>query len=55
MVLVFLEDLLTLSNVYEKVKIFEIIELAKLKGNVDALFGLKRFSSYVKILDKFLA
>ena len=37
MMLVFLEGFLTLSNVYEKVNIFETI--------VDPLFGLKRFFS----------
>ena len=36
---VFLEGLLTLNNVYEKVKIFEIIESKKLKGNVDEPFA----------------
>ena len=55
LVLVFLEDLLTLSNVYEKVKIFEIIESRKLKGNMDALFGIKSFFPYIKISDKFWA
>ena len=38
---VFLEGVLTLSNVREKVKIFEIIESRKLSGNVDDPFGLK--------------
>ena len=40
---VFLEGLLTLSNVFEKVKIFEIIKLQRLRGNVDDAFGLKVF------------
>ena len=52
---VFLEGLLTLSNVYERVKIFEIIESRKLRGNVDDQFGLKRFFSFMNIPDKFLA
>ena len=52
---VFLEGLLTLSNVYEKVKIFEIIESRKPRGNTDDLFGLKRFFSCINIPDKFLA
>ena len=51
----FLEGLLTLSNVYEKVKIFEIIESRKPRGNTDDLFGLKRFFSCINIPDKFLA
>ena len=51
----FLEGLLTLSNVYEKVKIFEIIESRKPRGNTDNLFGLKRFFSCINIPDKFLA
>ena len=40
---VFLKGFLTLSNVYEKVKIFEIIESRKPTGNKDDRFGLKRF------------
>ena len=52
---VFLERLLTLSNIHEKVKIPEIIESRKLRGNVDDPFGLKRFFSYINIPDKFLA
>ena len=52
---VFLEDLLTMSNVYEKVKIFEIIESRKLRGHVDDSFGLKKFFSCINIPDKFLA
>ena len=39
----FLEGLLTLSNVCEQVKIFEIIKSRKVRGNVDDPFGLKRF------------
>ena len=50
---VFLEGLLTLNNVYEKVKTFEIIESRKLRGNVDDPFGLKRFFSCINISDKF--
>ena len=38
---VFLEGLLTLSNVHENVKILELIESRKLRGNVDDPFGLK--------------
>ena len=52
---VFLEGLLTLSNVHEKVKILEIIESRKLRGNVDDPFGLKRFFPYINIPDKLLA
>ena len=37
----FLESLLTLTNVYEKAKIFEIIESRKIKGNADAPFDLQ--------------
>ena len=44
---VFLEGILTLSNAYGKVKIFENIESSKLRGNVDDPFGLKRLSSLV--------
>ena len=36
---VFLEGLLTLSNVYDKVKIFEIIELKKPRGNLNFFSG----------------
>ena len=39
---VFLEGPLTLSNVYEKVKIFEIIKLRKPRENKDDPSGLKR-------------
>ena len=52
---VFLESLLTLSNVYEKVKILEIIESRKPRGNTDHSFGLKKLFSYISISDKFLA
>ena len=38
---VFLECLLTLSNVDEKVKIFEIIESSKPRANTDDPFGVK--------------
>ena len=51
---VFLEGPLTLSNVHENVKILEIIESRKLRGNVDDLFGLKRLFSCINIPDKFL-
>ena len=50
---VFLEGLLTLNNVYQKVKTFEIIESRKLRGNVHDPFGLKRFFSCINISDKF--
>ena len=53
MALVFLEGLLTLINVDEKVKIFNIIEKRKLRGTVNASFHLKRFLSYINNLDKF--
>ena len=51
---VFLESLLIPSNVHEKVKILEIIESRKLRGNVDDPFVLKRFFSYISIPHKFL-
>ena len=51
----FLEGLLTLGNVFEKVKIFEIIESKKLRGNTDKPSGPKSFSSCINIPDKFLA
>ena len=38
---VFLVGLLTLSNVYEKVKIFEIIKSRKPTANIDDPFDLK--------------
>ena len=53
--IVFLEGVLTLSNVYEKVKIFEIIESRQPRGNTDNSFGLKRLFSCINISDKFLA
>ena len=53
--IVFLEFLLILSNVYEKVKIFKIIESRKPRRNTDNLLGLKRFFCCINILDKFLA
>ena len=52
---VFLEGLLTLSNVCEKVKIFEIVESRKPRGNTDDPFSLKSFFSGKNIADKFLA
>ena len=52
---VLLEGLLTVSNVYEKIKIVEIIESRKPRGDLDDPFGLKRFFSSVNIPDKFLA
>ena len=51
----FLEGLLTLSNVYEKFKIFEIIESRKPSGNTDKPFSLKRWFSCINIPDYFLA
>ena len=51
---VFLKGLLRLSNVYEKDKIFEIIESRKPRGNTDNLSGLKRFYSCTNIPDEFL-
>ena len=44
---VFLEGLLTLSDIYEKFKIFEIIKSRKPRGNTDDPFALN-------IPDKFL-
>ena len=49
---VFLEGPLTLTNVYWKIKIFEIIESRKPRGNVDDPFGLKRFFPFINIPDK---
>ena len=49
-----MEGLLTLRNVYKKVKIFEIIESRKARGNTDNPFGLKMFFSCINIPDKFL-
>ena len=40
---VFLEAVPTLSNIYEKVKIFEVIEPRKPRGNTSNPFGLTRF------------
>ena len=51
--LVFLEGLLTQSNVYEKVKIFEITESRKPRGNTDNPFGLKRVFSCKNIPDNY--
>ena len=51
----FPEGLLTLSNVHDKVKIFEIIESRKLRGNADDPFGLNRLFTCINIPDKFLA
>ena len=45
---------LTLNNVYEKVKIFGIIESRKPRENVDDPLDLKRFFFCINILDKFL-
>ena len=45
---------LVLGELYEKVTIFEIIDLRKLRGNVEDRFGLKRFLSCRNIPDKFL-
>ena len=53
---VFLEGLLTLSDIYEKFKIFEIIKSRKPRGNTDDPFGLSQMNfSCVNIPDKFLA
>ena len=49
---VFLEGILTLSNVYEKVRMFEIIESRKPRENTDDLFDLKRFFSCINMPDK---
>ena len=54
-IVVFPEGLLTLSNVYEKVKIFKIINSRKPRGKTDDSFDLKRFFSCINIPDKFLA
>ena len=43
MTLVFLERFLTLINLYERIKIFKIIEERKLREIADALLSLKRF------------
>ena len=51
----FLKGLLTLSNVYQKIKIFEITESRKPMGNTGDPFRLKRFFSCINISDKFLA
>ena len=51
---VFLEVLLTLSNVNKKVGVFELIESRKLRVNVDESFGLRRFFSCINIPNKFL-
>ena len=51
----FPEGLLTLSNVHDKVKIFEIIESRKLRGNADDPFSLNRLFTCINIPDKFLA
>ena len=48
--IIFLEDLLTLSNVYEKVKTFETIESRKPRGNA----GLKSSLFCINIPDKCL-
>ena len=53
--IVFLEGLLTLSNVCEQVKIFEIVKSRKPRGNTDEPFSLKSFFSCKNIADKFLA
>ena len=45
----FLECLLTLSNVYEKVKTFEIIKSRKPRGNTGNSFGLKMFLFCINI------
>ena len=50
----FFEGLLILNIAYEKVKIFEIIESEKRRGNADVLIGSKSFFSYVNTPDKIL-
>ena len=55
MLLVFMESLLTLRNLYEEIKIFKIIESRKLRKNVDAPFCLKRFFIWMNMQDNFLA
>ena len=54
---VFLERLLTLSNVYvyEEDKIFETIESGIHRGNAGDPFNIKRLYSRINIADKFLA
>ena len=52
---VLIEGLLTLSNVHEKVKFFEIIQARQPRGNTNDPFGLKRFFSCRNVPDKFLA
>ena len=52
---VFLEGPVTLSNVYEKVKIFEIIESRKPRGIVENPFGLERFSLVISSLNQALS
>ena len=54
-IVVFMEGLPTLSNAYEKVKIFEIIESGKSRGNTDDPFDLKTFISCIYIPRKSLA
>ena len=54
MALVFLEDLLILSNTYEKAKIFGIVRSRKNRRNVETPLGIKRFFSYINNLAKFL-
>ena len=51
---VFLEGLAILSNVYRKVKIIEIIESTKPRGNTNNPSGLKWFFSCINISDTFL-
>ena len=45
---VLLEDVPTLSNVYEKVKTFKMVKKRKLRGIANTPFGLKRFSAETK-------
>ena len=40
---------------YEKVKVFEIIESKKVRGNVKDPFGLKRFFSRINIQEEQLS
>ena len=44
-----------LGDLYENFKILGTMQSRKLWGNVEDLFGLKRFLSCINIPDKFLA
>ena len=45
-----LRTMSTLSNVYEEVKIFQITELRKSRGDTDDPFGLKRKDHFLKYI-----